>query len=229
MKWTTDAELFEAARAKLYTAVIGDVMDVMGLVDQFLPPALRPVQLGAVVVGRAMPVIEADVPFSKWPDARSAPIRQPFGLMFQALDDLKQDEVYVCSGASPQYALWGELMSTRAMAIGAAGAIVDGYSRDTRQLLTHAFPVFSHGPYGQDQGCRGKVLDFRTPIRMGRVWIKPGDIIFGDIDGVVVVPREAENDVFRGAFEKVAGEDKVREALLNGMSTVEAFKTFGIM
>lgn len=229
MKWKTDAELFTAARKTLYSAVIGDVMDVMGLVDQFLPPALRPVQSGAIVVGRAMPVIEADIPFTDWPDARSAPIKQPFGLMFEALDDLKQDEVYVCTGASPKYALWGELMSTRAAAIGAAGAIVDGFSRDTSQLLNHAFPVFSHGAYGQDQGCRGKVLDFRTPIRMDRVWIRPGDIIFGDIDGVVVIPQEAENEVFNAAFEKVAGENEVRDALIGGMSTVEAFKKFGIM
>lgn len=229
MARSNDAELFEEAKEKLYTAVIGDIMDQIGLHDQFLPPRIRPVQSKAVVIGRAMPVLESDVPFATWADARSAPIAKPFGLMFEALDDLKPNEVYICTGSSPRYALWGELMSTRASKLGAVGAVVDGYSRDTRAILSHPFPVFSHGSYGQDQGCRGKVLDFRTPIRVKNVWVKPGDIVFGDIDGVCVVPKHAEEEVFRLAMEKVSGENEVRNALRSGMSTVDAFKKFGIM
>jgi 4-hydroxy-4-methyl-2-oxoglutarate aldolase len=229
MKWSDDTQLFKLAKEKLYSAVIGDIMDQIGLYDQFLPPKIRSVQSDAIIVGRAMPVLEADVPFADWDEARSTPIAKPFGLMFEALDNLKPNEVYICTGSSPNYALWGELMSTRASNLGAAGAVVDGYSRDTREILSHSFPVFSHGSYGQDQGCRGKVLDYRTTIRVRNVWVKPGDIVFGDIDGVCVVPRQSEEEVFRLALEKVSGEDKVRDALLNGMSTVDAFKKFGIM
>lgn len=229
MKWSDDSELFSIAKEKLYSAVIGDIMDQIGLHDQFLPPKIRPVQNDAVIVGRAMPVLEADVPFAQWEEARSTLIAKPFGLMFEALDDLKANEVYICTGSSPSYALWGELMSTRALKLGAAGAVVDGYSRDSREILSHPFPVFSHGSYGQDQGCRGKVLDYRTTIRVRNVWVKPGDIIYGDIDGVCVVPQQSEKEVFSLALEKVSGEDKVRDALLNGMSTVDAFHKFGIM
>ena len=224
-----DDELFAKVRRTLYTAVVGDIMDTLGLRDQFLPPGLAAVRDGATILGRAMTVLEADAPFERCEESRNAAVAVPFGLMFEALDDLRPGEVYICTGASPTYALWGELMSTRAMALGAAGAVLDGYSRDTRALRSHDFPVFSRGSYGQDQGCRGKVIDYRVPIRVGNVRVSPGDVVFGDIDGVCVVPRKAEAEVFEAAFAKVSGEDKVREALVGGMSTVEAFRTFGIM
>jgi len=229
MTWNNDEELFQLAKTSLYSAVVGDVMDHLGLIDQYLSPSIRPIRKESVVVGRAMTVLEADAPFSEWKESRNAAVGRPFGLMFEALDDLKPGEVYICTGASLNYALWGELMSTRASRLSAAGAVLDGYSRDTRALERHSLPVFSHGSYGQDQGCRGKVVDFRTPIRMRNVWVHPGDIIFGDIDGVCVVPRRAEAEVFRLALEKVSGENRVRDALAAGMSTVEAFRTFGIM
>ncbi|MDM3817818.1 RraA family protein, partial [Proteus mirabilis] len=84
---------------------------------------------------RAMPVLEADF-FAVADEGGHAQIsRKPFGLMFHALDSLKPDEIYVCSGASPRYAVWGELMSTRALQLKAAGAICDGYCRDSRGIL----------------------------------------------------------------------------------------------
>ena len=94
-------------------------------------------------------------------------LAKPFGLMLEALDDLQPGEVYVCTGASPRYALWGELMSTRAIRLGAAGTVVDGYSRDTNGILQLGFPTFSYGPYSQDQGPRGKVIDFRIAFKWG--------------------------------------------------------------
>src|SRR5205814_6156197 len=155
--------------------------------------------------------------------------RKSFGLMLEALDDLKPGEVYIATGASPAYALWGELMSARAMKLGAAGAVVDGYSRDTRGILALDFPVFSYGRYAQDQGPRGKVIDFRCPIEINGVRIEPGDIVFGDLDGVCVIPRKAERDVFNAALEKARGEKLVAKAVREGMSAVEAFERFGIM
>ena len=137
---------------------------------------------------------------------------RPFGLMLDALDDLKPFEVYLCSGASPRYALWGELMSTRAIKLGATGAVLDGYSRDTRGILELGFPTFSYGPYAQDQGPRGKVIDFRVPLEIEGTRVRPGDLVFGDIDGVCVVPREAEVEVMTAALEKARGEKTVRRS-----------------
>jgi regulator of RNase E activity RraA len=228
-QWKDDAELFALSRTELYTAVVGDIMDKMGLVHQFLPPEIQPLRDDMVVVGRAMPVLEADT-FEERPEGgQNALLRKPFGLMLEALDDLKPHEVYVCTGASPRYALWGELMSTRAMRLGAAGAVVDGYSRDTRGILALGFPCFSHGRYAQDQAPRGKVIDFRIPIEVGGVLVRPGDILFGDIDGVLAVPHEAEQEVFGRALEKARGEKTVQKAIEQGMSAREAFDRYGIM
>ena len=154
---------------------------------------------------------------------------KPFGLMFEALDSLGENEVYICTGSSPNYALWGGLMSTRALHLKAAGAVLDGYVRDSNEILELGLPVASRGCYAQDQGPRGKVMDYNVPLTIGQVRVNPGDIIFGDCDGVLCVPREHETQVVTAALEKVRGESAVRKALQDGMSTVEAFETFGIM
>jgi regulator of RNase E activity RraA len=227
--WKNDDELFSLARIELFTAVVGDVMDKLGLHHQFLPPEIQPLHRDMVSIGRAMTVLEADF-FEERQTGGQTPLSQkPFGLMLEALDDLKPNEVYVCTGASPRYALWGELMSLRARKCGAAGAVVDGYSRDTRGILALQFPTFSYGAYAQDQGPRGKVIDFRVPIEIQGVRIQPGDIVFGDVDGVCVIPHRAEAEVFNRALEKARGEKTVRKAIEAGVSAKEAFETYGIM
>jgi regulator of RNase E activity RraA len=228
--WENDEELFATARRELFTAVVGDIMDQMGYLRQFLPPAIQPLRDDMVVIGRAMTVLEADVVGSpEYRGKAGGTMARSFGLMLEALDDLKTNEVYVCTGASPTYALWGELMSTRARMLGAAGAVVDGYSRDTEGILKMGFPTFSYGRYAQDQAPRGKVVDFRVTLEMGGVTIRDGDIIFGDIDGVCVVPRAIEEEVMRRALKKARGEKLVKKAIEGGMSAREAFDTYGIM
>jgi regulator of RNase E activity RraA len=226
--WNTDEELFSLARKELFTAVVGDVMDKLGLVHQFLPPRIRPLRDDMVVIGRAMPVLEADV-FEETSLGSGEAMAKPFGLMLEALDDLKQGEVYICTGGTPRYALWGELMSTRAMHLGAAGAVMNGYFRDTPGIAALKFPTFGYGPFAQDQGPRGKVIDFRSPIELEGVRVNPGDIIFGDVDGVCVIPKAAEEDAFVNAVEKARGEKTVRKAIEDGMPAAEAFAKYGIM
>lgn len=227
--WADDDGLFALAREELYTAVVGDILDKMGYLHQFLLPRIQPLREDMLVIGRAMPVLEADV-FEETPrGGQNDLLVKPFGLMLEALDDLKKNEVYICSGSSPRYALWGELMATRAMQLGAAGAVVDGYSRDTRGILALDFPCFSYGRYAQDQAPRGKVIDFRIPIEIEGIRICPGEIIFGDIDGVVVVPQDVETEVFTRALEKARGEKTVQKAIQEGMSAKEAFARYGIM
>jgi regulator of RNase E activity RraA len=227
--WESDDELFSMARQELFTAVVGDIMDKLGLYHQFLPPQIRPLSPAMVTIGRAMTVLETDC-FEPISSNEANPVMaRPFGLMLEALDDLKPNEIYVCTGASPRYALWGELMSTRAMKLGAVGAVVDGYARDTNGILALQFSTFAYGSYAQDQGPRGKVVDYRIAIEIAGVNIRPGDILFGDIDGVCVVPRQVEREVFIGALEKARGEKTVRMAIEAGMSATEAFEKYGIM
>lgn len=227
--WKTEEELFELIRRELFTAVVGDVMDKVGLRRQFLPPQIQPLRDDMVVLGRAMPVLEADVYEERSGNQKNPVMAASFGLMLRALDDLRQGEVYICTGASPRYALWGELMSTRATKLGAAGAVMNGYARDTPGILKLNFPTFAWGRYAQDQGPRGKVIDFRCPIEIDGVQISPGDLIFGDMEGVLIIPQAAIEEVFSLAVEKARGEKLVRKAIEEGMSASEAFEKFGIM
>ncbi|KAA9034371.1 RraA family protein [Ginsengibacter hankyongi] len=226
--WKTDQELFGIVRKELYTAVVGDVMDKLGLLHQFLPPQIQPLQSNMLLAGRAMTVLEEDISVNQ-PDKRGQEVKMQFGLMLQALDDLSPGEVYICTGASPSYALWGELMSTRAKMLGAAGAVVNGYSRDYNGIIKLDFPTFSYGNYAQDQAPRGKVVDFRVAIKMGDVLINPGDIVIGDMDGVCIVPVGAVKEVFNLAIEKARGEKIVQIKIQEGMSAKQAFETYGIM
>lgn len=227
--WKDDDELFALMRARLFPAVVGDILDTMGCLRQFLSPAIKPLRSDMVVIGRAMPVLEANCFAASEPAGQLPLSRQPFGLLFQALDDLKQHEVYVATGCAPQFALWGGLMTTRARHLKAAGAVLDGWSRDTHEVLQSGLPVFSYGGFAQDQGPRGKVVDYRVAVEINGVRVAPGDIVFGDLDGVLVIPRHAEEEAIRRALEKASTENRVRQAIEQGMSTVEAFRTFGVM
>lgn len=227
--WRNDDELYTLIRRELFTCVVGDVMDKMGLLHQFLPPQIRPLHPDMVVIGRAMPVLAVDVFEEKVTGAHNELMKKSFGLMLEALDDLKANEIYVNTGSSPRNALWGEMMSTRALKLGATGAVLNGYSRDTKAVLKLNFPTFSWGPYAQDSAPRYKVVDFRIAIEIAGVRVRPGDFLFGDIDGVCVIPQEASEEVFNKALEKARGEKLVRKALEEGSSAVDAFKKHGIM
>src|ERR1700733_1363031 len=140
--WNSDEELFALAERELFTCVVGDVMDRMHLVHQFLPPQIQPLRQDMVLIGRAMPVLSGDVFKEAVQDSANNLSAKPFGLMLEALDDLKRNEIYVNTGSSPRNAMWGELMSTRARILGARGAVVNGYVRDTRAILQLNFPTF---------------------------------------------------------------------------------------
>jgi regulator of RNase E activity RraA len=227
--WKSDDQLFELIQRELFTCVVGDVMDKLNLQHQFLPPQIQPLHPDMVLVGRAMPVLSVDVFTEKIEGTANSLMNKSFGLMLEALDDLKPNEIYLNTGASPRQAIWGELMSTRARKLGSRGAVLNGYVRDTKAILNMNFPTFGFGSYGQDSAPRYKVVDFRIPIEVGSVRIRPGNILFGDIDGVLCVPAEAETEVFTKALEKARGEKLVRKAIEEGSSAVEAFEKFGIM
>lgn len=226
--WKSDDELFSLVERELFTCVVGDVMDKLGYTHQFLPPQIRPLDPEMVLLGRAMPVLGGDVFDESVSGSANALMERPFGLMFDALDDLKRNEVYVSTGSSPRHAAWGAIMSTRARRLGARGALANGYTRDTKAVLRMKFPTFGLGPYGQDSGPRYKVYDYRIAIEIGGVRIRPGDIVFGDVDGACVVPVEAEKEVFRSALEKVHKEMIVSQELEEGATAVAAFKRHGV-
>lgn len=215
-----DGALFEVMKKELFSAVLGDVLDGMGYRRQFLPPQVRPLHPDMIVAGRAMPVVHA---------TGNPPDGSRFGRMLEALDSLQPGEVYLTDAAGAPWALWGELMSARAQRLGAAGVVLNGYHRDTPGILALDFPTFSHGCYAQDVQGRGYVADFRVAIRVGEVKVDPGDLVFGDIDGVLIVPATVAEEVVRQALDKVRGESQVREAFARGMTAVEAFARYQVM
>ena len=213
-------ELLALMKKELYTPVVGDILDQMGLYHQFLPQAIRPLREDMKLAGYAMTALMIDVYGEQ---------KKPFGYLTEALDDLQQGEIYIASGREMRCAYWGELLTATAKKRGAVGAVVNGWHRDTPQVLEQNWPVFSRGCYAQDSSVRTQVVDFRCPIEIGGVSVKSGDLIFGDIDGVLVIPSEHISYVLDKALEKARGEKMVRKAIEEGMSATEAFATFGIL
>lgn len=172
--YTHDHELFDLMRAELFTAVVGDGMDKLGFLNQFLPPEIQPVRDDMVLVRRAMPVIEAD--YMAGEESVGPLAAKPFGLMLEALDNLKPGEIYVASGSATPYPHWSEHMTTRAKHLGAVGALLNGYARDVGGICALDFPTFAKGRYARDQGPRGSVIDYRVPVAIGEVRIEPGSL-----------------------------------------------------
>ena len=231
--WANHEEMFRLMKEKLYTPVVGDILDKAGYRHQFLPAAIRPLETMAPcslidqtepdnrmkIAGYACTILTCEV-FGEQ--------EKPFGYMTEALDQLKENEVYVATGAKNS-ALWGELLTATARTRGAGGAVLDGYSRDTPQVLGQNFPVFCSGCWAQDSSIRSYVRDMRCPIEIGQVTIHDGDIVFGDIDGVLIIPREIAEQVLEDALKKAAGEKNVRKEIENGMTATEAIAKYGIL
>ncbi|MDO6432210.1 RraA family protein [Flavitalea sp. BT771] len=218
--WKDDEALFELYRNELYTPVVGDILDEMGCYHQFLPQPIQPAEMHHKVVGRAMPALMIDV---------YGPQENPFGKLTEALDQLQKGEVYIASGGDMRCAYWGEILTATARMRGATGAVINGFYRDTTRVLEQKWPVFSRGRYAQDSCVRTQVVDYRCRIEVGGVTILPGDLVFGDMDGVLIIPRQHEAIVTLRALEKARGEKLVRKEIENGMSSTAAFKKYGIL
>lgn len=212
--------MFDLIRTELYTPVVGDILDDLDYTHQFLPQSIQPMREEMTLAGRAMPVAMIDVYGRQ---------KKPFGLLTEALDQLKAGEIYLASGGDMRCAYWGEILTATAKKRGAVGAVINGFHRDTARVLEQEWPVFSRGRFAQDSAVRTQVVDYRCLIEIGHVTVQPGDLIFGDLDGVVVVPKEVEEEVIARALGKARGEKLVRREIEAGMSSTEAFKKYGIL
>lgn len=219
-EWKSDAELFALCCRDLYTPVVGDILDNLGFTHQFLPQPIQPLREKMKLAGRAMPVLMIDV-FGKQ--------KQPFGKLTEALDQLQPGEIYLASGGEMRCAYWGEILTASAKKRGAVGAVINGFHRDTPKVLEQNWPVFTRGRFAQDSGVRTQVVDYRCPIEVGQVAVRPGELVFGDLDGVVIIPQQVEAEVIERALGKARGEKLVRTEIEAGMSSTAAFKKYGIL
>jgi regulator of RNase E activity RraA len=219
-EWKSDSDLFGLCCRELYTPVVGDILDDLGCSHQFLPQPIQPLREEMKLTGRAMPVVMIDV-YGKQ--------KKPFGLLTEALDQLEPGEIYLASGGEMRCAYWGEILTATAKKRGAVGAVINGFHRDTPKVLEQNWPVFSRGRFAQDSGVRTQVVDYRCQIEIGQATVQPGELIFADLDGVVVIPKKVEAEVIERALAKARGEKLVRKEIEAGMSSTAAFKKYGIL
>jgi len=212
------------AREKLYTPVLSDVLDSLGHPHQAMTPNIRPLDEQLTLIGRArtgayMAVADAG------PEGEN-----PYELEIKLIDDIKPGEIPVlgCAG-NLTIAPWGELLTTATKMRGGVGCVTDGLTRDVRFIREMKFPVFAGGIGPLDSRGRGKMLEIDRPLLCGGVRVHSGDIMFGDVDGVVVIPRAIEEQVFEAAFRKVEGENRSRDELLQGKLLADVYAKYGIL
>lgn len=205
--------------AKLYSPVVADVLDKLGFRYQTMHSRIRPIWPEAKVAGFALTV--QTVP------ARDLVPAHPYAGELAAVDSLTAGDVMVVSESA--WSFWGELLSTAANYRRCHGVILDGPTRDSRAIQKMGFPVFHAGFHPADSLGRLDVVAHNIPIISGGILVYPHDLVLGDHDGVVVVPNGVAEKVLQLAEEKVQGENLVRKALAEGMSTSEAFAKFGIL
>ena len=206
------------------TPILSDSLDSLGLMEQAMQPFVRPLDEQAVLIGRArtglyMPVYQVYVG------------ENPYEVEMTLVDDLAPADVPVlaCNGPTERIAPWGELLTTASRMRGAAGCITDGLVRDIRQIRALSFPMFHGGIGPLDTKGRARMVERDTPVECGGVRVRSGDIVFGDADGVVVIPLERAEEVIEKALEKVRGENHTREELAQGRLLGEVYKKYGVL
>lgn len=218
-----DIQTFDFMKKNLYTGVAADVLDSKGFRYQAMSSKIRPINSDMQVAGWAKTILSADV-------YHMPKTGMEYKLEFKAIDSLKKGEVVVWgSNYSEVSGFWGELLTTAAIERGATGAVGDTYTRDTRLILKTGFQLFVAGFIPLDSRGRNDVIAYDCSVKCGGVLVYPGDIVFGDIDGVVIIPSKLAVEVINEAYEKVHSENLVRNELKRGMSLPDAWEKYHII
>lgn len=221
-EFQTDSILFDFIKKNLYVAAVCDILDELGYRNQAMHQRLRPLipdPENCGFIGRARTF--------RWMETDYVVEENPYGLEIEAMDSLKAGDVVVHStDYSGTNAPWGELMSTIAKRNGVAGCVCDSQIRDCIRIMNMKFPVYYSGIRPLDSKGRAIVQAYDVPVRCGEVLVNPGDIVYADFDGIVVVPAAVEKDVFLKAEEKTKMENLSRAELLQGKSLREVYDKY---
>jgi 4-hydroxy-4-methyl-2-oxoglutarate aldolase len=216
-----DIALFQEIERTFYTAVLADALDELGAHEQAMREYLRPLLPDRTFAGWARTIVCMDAFYQQ---------ADPYGLEIEALDSILPGEVVaVSTGESKRNAPWGELLSTAAKVRGARGAVIDGLTRDVRNIQKLDFPVFTAGIKPVDSRGRGMVVDYNIPTLCGGVVVSPGDLIVGDYDGVVVIPAPLIDKTLELAREKISRENDSRRDLMNGAYLADVYAKYGVL
>ena len=215
---------FAALKKSLYTAVLSDVLDSLGYRHQAMRPFVRPLDDASVIMGRARTGL--------WMNVYAVTDGEnPYEHEMALLDDLKPGDVAVfgCGGPTDRVAPWGELLSTAATCRGAEGCVTDGLVRDVRQIREMKFPVFHGGIGPLDSRGRAKMVAIDVPTECGGVPVRPGDLVFGDVDGVVIIPQTIADETIKRALDKAVAENRTRDELLQGRLLADVYAKYGVL
>lgn len=218
-------DLAEAVRNGLYVPAVCDVLDQLGYHHQAMHQRLRPLlpdRRACGFVGRARTV--------RWMEADYIVEEDPYGLEIDAMDSLRPGDVVVHStDYAGRNAPWGELMTTIANRNGAVGCVCDSQIRDCNRIIDMGFPVYYAGIAPVDSQGRGRVMAYDVPVMCGDVLVRPGELVFADFDGIVVIPREVEGEAVSRALDKASKESLSRQELLAGKTLREVFDKYGVL
>ena len=221
--FANDQQKFDWIRQTLYVPAVCDILDNLGHRHQAMHQRLRPLDPGnCTIVGRARTF--------RWMETDYVVESDPYGLEIEAMDSLKPGDVVVHStDYAGTNAPWGELMSTVAKRNGATGCICDSQIRDCQKIVRIGFPVFYQGIRPLDSMGRGRVMAYDVPVRCGEVLVQPGEFVFADFDGIVVVPRPVEDQVLEQAATKVGKENDSRRELLKGRTLRDVYNEYQVL
>ena len=221
---TLDTATIERVRTELNSSVISDAMDALGYLNQAMDPRIRPLDDSKTMFGRVRTALIEELP----PDAQRPD--NPFELTIAMMDGLGPGDVIVrACGTARTGVTWGELLTTAAMARGAVGLVTDGLIRDVHLIREVGFPVFTGGISPVDGGGRHEMVAADVDVECGGVPVRPGDYLFGDVDGIVVIPSKILDVTIRDAFKKTEGENITRQELLAGKSLADVYAKYGIL
>jgi regulator of RNase E activity RraA len=218
-----ELERFAWVAKSLYVPAVCDILDDLGHRNQAMHQRLRPLDPKCcTIVGRARTF--------RWMDTDYVVSDDPYGLEIEGMDSLRPGDVPVHStDAGLTNAPWGELMSTVVRRSGSPGCICDSLIRDCLRIQAMGYPVFHAGIRPLDSKGRGRVMAIDVPVRCGDVLVRPGELIFADFDGVVVIPRQVEDKVLELAAEKAGKENSTRRELLNGRTLRDVYNEYGVL
>jgi 4-hydroxy-4-methyl-2-oxoglutarate aldolase len=222
MNFSTEEELLQYLEQHAYSDAFSDILDKMGYRSQAVSPdtRIRPLRDTFVSVGRAVTLLNA-------PDTDE---EEPYDLVIKCIDSLSPGSILVTTAkVHLTTGIMGELTATALRVKRCRGAVVDGYTRDSRKLIHMGYPTFAWGSSPVDTTGRARVVEYNIPITIGGVTISPGDLVFADLDGIVAIPRAAEKEVIDKVLERVSTENTVRKELQDGESMSQVWSRYGVL
>lgn len=204
---------------ELYTGLLTDVLEEHGLEDQTLDYEITPIDRTMTTAGIAWPIVGRP--------NRSIDGDENLRRIVTMLSDAPANAVLVYETNGGDAAHIGELSVEAIEVAGCRGAVIDGGARDVPILQEQEFPVFTRYATPEGANIRWEVLDWDVSAVVGGIDVEPGDVVVGDIDGVVVVPQDIAAEVLREAEDLMNREDHIRDAVKEGVSPLEAFEEYG--